>query len=74
MVMLCERCFAPVEDGEKNVMSLAHIDTVLPDGSITWTHTYVHTAGCAEPRVPDHQRPDTSTWDASRGIQSRRQH
>ncbi|OJY43764.1 hypothetical protein [Pseudonocardia sp. 73-21] len=74
MVMLCERCFSPVEDGEENVVSLAHIDTVLPDGSITWNHAYVHTAGCTEPRVPEHQRPDTGTWDSSRGIQSRRQH
>ena len=72
MVMLCERCFAPVKDGEKNVVSLAHIDTVLPDGSITWNHTYVHTTGCVEPRVPEHQRPDTGSWDPNRGIQSRR--
>jgi hypothetical protein len=72
MVMLCERCFAPVEAGEQNVVSLAHIDDVLPDGSITWNRTYVHTAGCAEPRVPDHQRPDTGSWDPRRGIGFRR--
>jgi hypothetical protein len=71
MVMLCERCFASVQ-GDENVVRLAHIAGAHPDGSITWNYTYVHTAGCAEPRVPEHQRPDTGTWDANRGIGSRR--
>lgn len=72
MIMLCERCFAPVEAGAEKVVRLAYIDHALPDGTVTCSYTYVHTSGCLEPRVPDHQRPDTGTWDPSRGIQSRR--
>jgi hypothetical protein len=72
MTKLCERCYAPIEAEDDNVVSFAHIDDVRPDGSITWNHTYVHKSGCAEPRLPAHQRPDTGTWDPGRGIQSRR--
>jgi hypothetical protein len=32
------------------VVRYAHIDRAHPDGSITWNHSYVHTAGCALPR------------------------
>jgi hypothetical protein len=71
MIKLCERCYAPIVDDE-NVVSLAHIDHALPGGDIAWLHTYVHTSGCQEPRVPPHQRPDTGSWDSSRGIGSRR--
>jgi len=75
MIMLCERCFAPIGDDE-TVVSLAHIDYVLPGGDIAWSHTYAHTdleaAGCVAPCVPPHQRPDTGSWDPKRGIQSRR--
>ncbi len=72
MIMLCERCFAPVEADDEKVVRLAHINHVLPDGTFSWNYTYVHTAGCAEPRIPEHQRPDTGSWDPGRGIQSRR--
>ncbi len=72
MIMLCERCFASVDGDDENVVRLAHIADAHADGSIAWNYTYVHTAGCAEPRVPEHQRPDTGSWDASRGIGSRR--
>ena len=51
MIMLCERCFASTE-GDENVVRLAHIADDHVDGSITWTYTYVHTSGCAVPRVP----------------------
>lgn len=72
MITLCERCFAVVDADDEHVVSLAHIDDVRSDGAVTWNHTYVHTSGCAEPRVPAHQRPDTGTWDPGRGIRSRR--
>ena len=49
MTMLCERCCVPIADGEP-VVRYAHIDRAHPDGSITWNHSYVHTAGCALPQ------------------------
>jgi hypothetical protein len=71
MIMLCERCYAPIADGE-TVLRLAHIDAARSDGEITWVHTYVHTAACTTPRVAPHDRPDTGGWDPARGIGSHR--
>jgi hypothetical protein len=65
MIMLCERCCAPIGDDEA-VLRLAHVDRAHPDGSITWVHSYVHTAACVAPR------PDPGSWDPARGIGSRR--
>ena len=62
MTMLCERCCVPIADGEP-VVRYAHIDRAHPDGSITWNHSYVHTAGVrpgptrATDRLPQHRRP-----------------
>ena len=67
MIMLCERCYAPIHEGAP-VLRLAHIDRAHPDGSISWNHSYLHTAGCALPRPAPHERPDTGEWDASRSI------
>lgn len=67
MIMLCERCCAPIGDGEP-LVRYAHIDRALPDGSIVWVHTYVHTAACLAPRAARHERPDTGEWDTTRGI------
>ena len=72
MIMLCERCFAAVDADDDNVLRLAHIDRVLPDGDMTWNYSYTHTGTCQEPRLPGHQRPDTGSWDPSRGIRSLR--
>ncbi len=36
MIMICERCFSPIEAGE-SMVRLAHIDQAHPDGSVTWT-------------------------------------
>jgi len=58
MTMLCERCCVPIADGEP-VVRYAHIDRAHPDGSITWNHSYVHTAGCALPQ----NAPQTGSWD-----------
>jgi hypothetical protein len=67
IIMLCERCCVPITEGEP-VVRFAHFDRAHPDGSITWTHSYVHTAGCAVPRPAEHERPDTGEWDGSRSI------
>ena len=67
MIMICERCCTLIAEDDP-VVRYAHIDRALPDGSITWVHSYVHTAGCAVPRPAPHERPDTGEWDASRSI------
>ena len=71
MIMICERCCTLIADGDP-VIRLAHIDRAHSDGSISWLHSYVHTAGCAVPRPAPHERPDTGEWDASRSIGARR--
>lgn len=71
MIMLCERCYTPVDDGEAFV-SLAQIVGADRRGNITWIHTHVHTAGCVMPRLAPHERPDTGAWDPARRIGSRR--
>lgn len=71
MIMLCERCCAPIVAGE-TMVRYAHIDQAHPDGNISWLHTYLHTAACTAPRVADHDRPDQGGWDASRGIGAQR--
>jgi hypothetical protein len=72
MIMLCERCYAPISEGEP-LVRFAHIDRAHADGSISWIHTYVHTGGCGEkPRPAPHERPDTGEWDASRSIGAHR--
>lgn len=65
--MLCERCYAPIEQGE-SLVRLAHIDRAHPDGSITWAYAYLHRTACAGPRPAPHERPDTGSGDAARGI------
>lgn len=72
MIMLCERCFSVIDESE-SVVRLAHIDSAHDDGSVSWVHSYLHANACPAPRPAPHQRPDTGTWDASRGIPSRRQ-
>lgn len=67
MTMICERCYAPIADGE-SLVRLAHIDHAHPDGSVTWMYAYVHLSVCATPRPAPHERPDTGSWDAARGI------
>ena len=67
MIMLCERCCAPIADGE-SLVRLAHIDRAHPDGTVSWIHAYVHVDACATPRPVEHERPDTGSWDPARGI------
>lgn len=67
MIMICERCYAPIGEGE-SLVRLAHIDRAYQDGSIDWVHAYVHLDACVASRVADHERPDTGTWDQARGI------
>ncbi len=67
MTMICERCYAPIGQGE-SLVRLAHIDQAHPDGSITWMYAYVHLTARATPRAVPHERPDTGSWDSARGI------
>lgn len=67
MIMLCERCCAPIGDGEP-VVRLAHVDHARPDGTIAWTYAFVHTTACLAVRPAPHERPDTGAWDPARGI------
>jgi hypothetical protein len=67
MIMICERCFAPIDEAEP-VVRYAHIDKADFDGSITWVHAFVHIKACAAPRPAPHERPNTGTWDPERGI------
>lgn len=67
MIMICERCYAPIDAGEP-LVRLAHIDRALPDGSISWVYAYLHVHACATPRPARHERPDPGAWDAARGI------
>ncbi len=69
MIMLCERCYAPIDETE-SVLRLAHIDAAHPDGSVTWVHSYLHTDRCATPLPARHARPDTGGWNPARGIGS----
>jgi hypothetical protein len=71
MIMLCERCFTPVEDDEAFVR-FAHVDSADLLGNITCIYSYVHTTTCVLPRLAPHERPDTGEWDASRSIGVRR--
>ena len=71
MIMLCERCCAPIDAGEP-VVRLAHIDHAHRDGDISWVYSYLHTAACDEPRPAPHERPNTGAWDPARGIGSHR--
>lgn len=67
MIMICERCFAPIDAGEP-VVRLAHLDRAEPDGTVHWVHSFLHHGGCRSPR----ERPDTGAWDRERGIGSYR--
>lgn len=71
MIMLCERCLTPIDDGE-GFVPFAHLDGADLGGNLTWVHSFVHTAGCVLPRFAPHERPDTGAWDPARGIGSRR--
>ena len=71
MIMLCERCFAPIDGGSRWCGSRTSTPRTA-DGSISWVHSYLHTDGCAAPRPAPHERPDTGAWNPARGIGSRR--
>ncbi len=71
MIMLCERCLAPIDDGEAFVR-FGYVGSAEFSGDITSIYTYVHTTACVLPRVAPHERPDTGAWDPARGIGSRR--
>lgn len=69
MIRICERCYGQVDDRSAHVR-LAHIDHALPDGSIVWRHSFVHTEVCdaaGRGRSPI-DVPDTGEWDSRRGL------
>lgn len=70
MIMICERCYARISDGEA-LVRLAHVAEARPDGSVTWRYSYIHPAGsaaCGATLPPDQERPDTGGWNRARGI------
>ncbi|ODU02137.1 MAG: hypothetical protein ABS81_18535 [Pseudonocardia sp. SCN 72-86] len=67
MIRICERCYGHVGDHEAFV-ELAHIDHALPDGTVVWNNSHVHTALCAAAgtgRSPV-DVPDRGDWDDRR--------
>jgi hypothetical protein len=70
MIMICERCYAPIDEGG-TVVRLAHVEEAYADGSMVWRYSYVHPAGaaaCGATLPPGAQRPDTGGWDPARGM------
>jgi hypothetical protein len=70
MIMICERCYGRIGDGEA-VVRLAHIAEALPDGSMTWWYSYTHPAAaatCGATVPPGGGGPDTGEWNPARGI------
>jgi hypothetical protein len=67
-VHLCERCYAPIDIARERYTTLAHVDRVLPDGSIAWVHSALHADACGEPARERSaaEPPDTGEWDPSR--------
>lgn len=65
--MICERCYTPIDEGD-SLVRFAHIDQAHPDGSVTWKYAYVHLTACVTLPPEAHERPDTGSWDAARGI------
>jgi hypothetical protein len=68
MILICERCYAPIDLQHEEHVTYAHIDRALRDGSVLWVHSAVHAAPCgqdARRRSPG-GRPDPGEWDASR--------
>ena len=70
MIVLCERCCAPIHSGEARVR-LAQIDHVRPDGSVAWLYLFVHTTVCVAPPIGP-ARPDTGSWDPARRVGAQR--
>lgn len=67
MIRVCERCYGQIADREAHVV-LGHIDRALPDGSIAWTHSYLHAEACAGAGqgTSPIDRPDAGEWDTRR--------
>jgi hypothetical protein len=68
MILICERCYAPIDVQHEEHVTYAHIDRALRDGSVLWVRSAVHAAPCgqdARRRSPG-ERPDAGEWDASR--------
>jgi hypothetical protein len=68
MILICERCYAPIDVEREEHVTYAHIDRALRDGTVLWVHSAVHTAPCGQdaPGRSPGERPDAGEWDASR--------
>jgi hypothetical protein len=67
-IHLCERCYAPIDTARERYTTLAHIDGVLPDGTVRWVHTALHADACGWPARERSaaEPPDTGEWDPAR--------
>lgn len=68
MTLICERCYGPIAAEHEEYVTYAHIDRALPDGTVLWVHSAVHTVACGEDarrRAPG-QQADAGDWDGSR--------
>ncbi|GAA1832990.1 hypothetical protein GCM10009836_08910 [Pseudonocardia ailaonensis] len=67
-ILLCERCFAPVDTVSEGHYTLGHIDSVDADGTVRFVYSAVHTAPCggAARTRSAAEPPDTGEWDRSR--------
>lgn len=68
MILICERCYAPLTPGVDRFTTLAHLHRALPDGSIEWVHSAFHVDRCGEPAAERSaaEPPDTGSWNATR--------
>lgn len=46
MILLCERCYAPVDPTTDRYYRLAHIDHSDAAGNVAWRHAVVHVDTC----------------------------
>ncbi|WP_075295146.1 MULTISPECIES: hypothetical protein [unclassified Pseudonocardia] len=47
MILLCERCYAPVDPATERHYRLSHIDHADAAGDVVWRDAVVHTDACA---------------------------
>ncbi|ALE83404.1 hypothetical protein [Pseudonocardia sp. HH130629-09] len=46
MILLCERCYSPVDAATERVYRLSHIESADAAGEVTWREAVVHVASC----------------------------
>ena len=53
-VLLCERCYGPIDPERERFYRLAHVDHAEPSGRLVWNHAAVHTEPCVPAGAPAH--------------------